>query len=144
MNLETRKPGSDLGNKELTERIIAAAIRVHKELGPGFLEGMYEEALAIELISNGLSFERQKLLPVFYHEHLIGEHRLDFVLEGKVIVELKAISALEDIHFAIVRSYLKAANLNDALLINFASVRLIVKRVGREYHPTSKAKDIVL
>ena len=144
MNLETRKPGSDLGNKELTERIIATAIRVHKELGPGFLEAMYEEALAIELTSNGLSFERQKLLPVFYHEHLIGEHRLDFVVEGKVIVELKAISALEDIHFAIVRSYLKAANLNDALLLNFASVRLIVKRVGREYHPTSKAKDIVL
>ena len=144
MNLETRKPGSDLGNKELTEKIIAAAIRVHKELGPGFLEAMYEEALALELTSNGLSFERQKLLPVFYHEQLIGEHRLDFVLEGKVIVELKAISALEDIHFAIVRSYLKAANLNDALLLNFASVRLIVKRVGREYHPTSKAKDIVL
>ena len=144
MNLETRKPGSDLGNKELTERIIAAAIRVHKELGPGFLEAMYEEALAIELTWKELSFERQKLLPVFYHEHLVGEHRLDFVLEGKVIVELKAISALEDIHFAIVRSYLKAANLNDALLLNFASVRLIVKRVGREYHPTSKAKDIVL
>ena len=144
MNLETRKSGSDLGNKELTERIIAAAIRVHKELGPGFLEVMYEEALAIELTSNGLWFERQKLLPVFYHEHLIGEHRLDFVVEGKVIVELKAISALEDIHFAIVRSYLKAANLNDALLLNFASVRLTVKRVGREYHPTSKAKDIVL
>lgn len=144
MNLETRKPGSDLGNKELTEKIIAAAIRVHKELGPGFLEAMYEEALAIELTWKELSFERQKLLPVFYHEHLIGEHRLDFVLEGKVIVELKAISALEDIHFAIVRSYLKAANLNDALLLNFASVRLIVKRVGREYHPTSKAKDIVL
>jgi len=136
MNLETRKPGSDLGNKELTEKIIAAAIRVHKELGPGFLEAMYEEALAIELTWKELSFERQKLLPVFYHEHLVGEHRLDFVLEGKVIVELKAISALEDIHLA--------ANLNDALLLNFASVRLIVKRVGREYHPTSKAKDIVL
>jgi GxxExxY protein len=144
MNLETRKPGSNLGNKEVTERIIGAAIRVHKELGPGFLEAMYEEALAIELTSTGLSFERQKLLPVFYHEHVIGEHRLDFVVEGKVIVELKAISALEDIYFAIVRSYLKAANLNDALLLNFASVRLIVKRVGREYHPTSKAEDIVL
>src|SRR5712672_3407858 len=144
MNLETRKSGSDLENKELTEKIIGAAIRVHKELGPGFLEAMYEEALAIELTSTGLSFERQKLLPVFYHEHVIGEHRLDFVVEGKVIVELKAISALEDIYFAIVRSYLKAANLNDALLLNFASVRLIVKRVGREYHPTSKAKDIVL
>jgi GxxExxY protein len=144
MNLETRKPGNDLGNKELTKRIIAAAIHVHKEVGRGFFEAIYEEALAIEFISNGLSFQRQKLLPVFYHEHVIGEHRLDFVVEGKVIVELKAISALEDIHFAIVRSYLKAANLNDALLINFANLRLIVKRVGREYHPTSKAKDIVL
>ena len=69
---------------------------------------------------------------MFYREHLIGEHRLDFLVEGKVIVELKAISALEDIHFAIVRSYLKAANLHDALVLNFASVRLIVKRVGRE------------
>ena len=134
----------EIQNKLLTDRIIAAAIRVHKELGPGFLEAMYEEALGIELAAAGLAFERQKLLPVFYREHVIGEHRLDFVVEGKVIVELKAISALEDIHFAIVRSYLKAANLHDALLLNFASVRLIVKRVGREYHPTSKREDVVL
>jgi len=132
-----------LQNKHLTERIIAAAIRVHKELGPGFLEAIYEEALAVELGAADMSFERQKLLPIFYREHLVGEHRLDFVVEGKVIVELKAISALEDIHFAIVRSYLKAANLNDALLLNFASVRLIVKRVGREYHPTNK-EDVIL
>jgi GxxExxY protein len=101
----------ELQNKHLTDRIIAAAIRVHKELGPGFLETMYEEALAIELTAASLAFERQKLLPVFYREHLIGEHRLDFLVESQVIVELKAISALEDIHFAIVRSYLKAANL---------------------------------
>jgi GxxExxY protein len=134
----------EIQNKLLTDRIIAAAIRVHKELGSGFLEAMYEEALGIELAAAGLAFERQKLLPVFYREHLIGEHRLDFVVEGNVIVELKAISALEDIHFAIVRSYLKAANLHDALLLNFASVRLIVKRVGREYHPTSKREDVVL
>ncbi len=134
----------ELQNKYLTERIIAAAIRVHKELGPGFLEAMYEEALAIELAAAGLPFERQKLLPVFYREHLIGEHRLDFQVEGKVIVELKAISALEDIHFAIVRSYLKAANLEDALLLNFATARLTVKRVGREYHPTIKGEDPVL
>jgi GxxExxY protein len=134
----------ELQNKALTDRIIAAAIRVHKELGPGFLEAMYEEALAIELAAAGMAFERQKLLPVFYREHLIGEHRLDFVVEHKVILELKAISALEDIHFAIVRSYLKAANLADALLLNFAAVRLPVKRVGREYHPTSKGEDLVL
>jgi len=134
----------ELQNKHLTERIISAAIRVHKELGPGFLEAMYEEALAIELAAAGLTFERQKLLPVFYREHLIGEHRLDFLVEGKVIVELKAISALDDIHFAIVRSYLKASNLEDALLLNFATARLTVKRVGREYHPTTKREDLVL
>lgn len=135
MNLETRKPGKELGNVALTERVIAAAIRVHKELGPGFLEIMYEEALAIELASGGIAFERQKLLPVFYHEHLIGEHRLDLVVESKVILELKAISQLEKIHFAIVRSYLKASGLDDALLLNFASTTLVVKRVGREYRP---------
>ena len=134
----------EIQNKVLTDRIIGSAIRVHKELGPGFLEAMYEEALAIELTAAGLVFERQKLLPVFYWEHLIGEHRLDFVVEQKVILELKAISALEDIHFAIVRSYLKAANLHDALLLNFASTRLIVKRVGREYHPTNKSEDVIL
>jgi GxxExxY protein len=135
MNLETRNPGKELGHNRLTERIIAAAIRVHKELGPGFLEVMYEEALAIELSAGGLLFERQKLLRVFYREHLIGEHRLDLVVEGKVILELKAISQIEKIHFAIVRSYLKASGLADALLLNFASTTLVVKRVGREYRP---------
>ena len=144
MNLETRKPGKELGNKDLTDRIIAAAIRVHKELGPSFLETMYEEALAIELSTAAIHFERQKLLPIFYREHLIGEHRLDLVIESKVIVELKAICVLEDIHFAIVRSYLKASNLNDALLLNFAATRLTVKRVGREYHPQLETADIHL
>ena len=140
MNLEARKPGTGLGNFELSERVIAGAIRVHKELGPGFLEIMYEEALAIELAAAGIAFERQKLLPVFYREHLIGEHRLDLVVEGKLILELKAISQLEKIHFAIVRSYLKASGLDDALLLNFASTRLIVKRVGREYRPDPAAE----
>jgi GxxExxY protein len=140
MNLETRKPGMGLGNLELSERVIAAAIRVHKELGPGFLESMYEEALAIELAQAGISFERQKLLPVFYREHVIGEHRLDLLVEGKLILELKAISQLEKIHCAIVRSYLKASSLDDALLLNFASTRLVVKRVGREYRPDPAAE----
>jgi GxxExxY protein len=138
MNLETRKSGIGLGNTDLTDRIIGAAIRVHKELGPGFLESMYEEALALELATVGLAFERQKLLPVFYREHVVGEHRLDLLVEHKIIVELKAISQLEKIHFAIVRSYLKASGLQDALLLNFAGSTLIVKRVGREYHPTSE------
>ena len=136
MNLETRKPGIGLGNTDLTDRIISAAIRVHKELGPGFLEGMYEEALAIEFAAAGLAFERQKLLPVFYREHVVGEHRLDLLVEQKIVVELKAISQLEKIHFAIVRSYLKASGLQDALLLNFAGSTLAVKRVGREYYPS--------
>jgi GxxExxY protein len=131
-----------LEHTELTERIIGAAIRVHKEIGPGFLELMYEEAMAIELASAGIAFERQKLLPIFYREHLIGEHRLDLLVEGKVVVELKAILALEDIHFAIVRSYLKASNLADGLLLNFATARLTVKRVGREYHPRLESEEI--
>jgi len=134
----------ELGNIALTDRIIAAAIRVHKELGRGFLEVMYEEAVAIELASAGVSFARQKLLPIFYREHLIGEHRLDMVVEDKIIVELKAISAIEDIHFAIVRSYLKASHLTDALLLNFATARLTVKRVGREYHPKLENEEVTL
>ena len=134
----------EIQNRELTDRIIAAAIRVHKEPGPGLLELMDEEALAVELAASGLSFERQKLLPIFYREFLIGEHRLDLLVEQTVVVELKAISALEDIHFAIVRSYLKAANLSDALLLNFAAPRLAVKRVGREYHPNMSFDDVIL
>ena len=137
MNQETRKPGNELGNRDLTEHIIGAAIRVHTELGPGFLESIYEEALAVELRLLGLSFERQKPVPIFYRGHPIGEHRLDLLVQSSIVVELKAISALENIHFATVRSYLKALGLNDGLLLNFAVTRLVVKRVGREYHPRS-------
>jgi GxxExxY protein len=129
MNLEARKPGKELGNRELTGRIIGTALRVHRELGPAFLESLYEEALAVELRLLGLS---QKPVPVFYRGHLIGEHRLDWLVQSKVVVELKAIAALENVHFAVVRSYAKALGLSDALLLNFAATRLIVKRVGRE------------
>lgn len=135
MNQEARKPGKELGNRELTERIIGAALRVHQELGPGFLESLYEEALAVELRLLGLVFERQKPVPVFYRGNPIGEHRVDLLVQSSVVVELKAIGALENVHFAIVRSYLKALGLNDGLLLNFAATRLVVKRVGREYHP---------
>jgi GxxExxY protein len=135
----------EIKNKALSDRIIATAIRVHKELAPGFLGAMYEEALAIDLAAAGINFERQKLLPVFYRGHLIGETPTRFPkMTFCSTIELKAISALEDIHFAIVRSYLKAANLDDALLLNFATTRLTVKRVGREYHPTTKGEDLVL
>lgn len=117
---------------DLTGRILAAAINVHKSLGPGYLESIYEEALAIELEYQEISFERQTALPIYYREKKIGEHRLDLLVEKKVVVELKAVSEIEKIHFAIVRSYLKALNLQHGLLLNFSTIPITIKRVGRE------------
>lgn len=144
MNLETRKPGKELENTALTDRIIGAAIRVHTDLGPGFLELLYEQALAVELRHLGIEFERQKPVPVFYRGQPIGEHRVDLLVDQKVLVELKAIAALEKVHFAILRSYLKALGLSDALLLNFATTRLTIKRVGREFHSRTTEEDISL
>jgi GxxExxY protein len=121
-----------LADKELTGRIIGAALNVHKRLGPGFLEAVYEEALAIEFDFLNVRFERQKPVPILYRDQPIGEHQLDFLVEEKVVTELKAVRGLEDIHFAIVRSYLKATDLQTGLLINFATMPLTTKRVGRE------------
>ncbi len=132
MNLESRKAGKQLGQREVTERIIGAAIRVHKDLGPGFLESIYEEALAIEFALSGIPFIRQKPVPLYYKDHQIGEHRLDFLVEGVVVVELKAIESLHDIHFAVGRSYLKAVHVSDGLILNFATCPLTVKRITRE------------
>ena len=132
MNQENRKTEKNLRDSKLTEQIIAAAIRVHRALGPGFLESIYEEALAVEFALSGIQFIRQYPVPLFYRDHQIGEHRLDFLVEGKIVIELKAISQLEDIHFAIGRSYLKATNLDDGLLFNFATAPVTVKRFCRE------------
>src|SRR5436853_3769510 len=132
MNQESRKAGKNLRDSKLTQEIIACAIRVHRALGPGFLESIYEQALAVEFALSGIQFIRQHPIPLFYQDHQIGEHRLDFLVEGKIIVELKAISELEDIHFAIGRSYLKATNLQDGLLLNFATAPLTIKRFCRE------------
>ena len=132
MNQESRKTGKELRSSEITDRIIAAAIRVHRDLGPGFLEAIYEEALAVEFALSGIQFVRQKPITLFYKDHQIGEHRLDFLVEEQIVVELKAIKALEDIHFAIGRSYLKATNLQDGLLLNFATTPLTIKRFCRE------------
>jgi GxxExxY protein len=132
MNQESRKAGKGLRDAQVTEQIIAAAIRVHRTLGPGFLESIYEEALAVEFALSGIQFVRQYAVPLFYRDHQVGEHRLDFLVEGKIVIELKAISQLEDIHFAIGRSYLKAATLEDGLLFNFATSPLTIKRFCRE------------
>jgi GxxExxY protein len=118
--------------EELTGKIIGAAIAVHRELGPGFLESVYEEALCVELTGLGLKFRRQACVPIHYRGKQVGEHRLDLLVNDLVVVELKAISAFEDIHFATVRSYLKATDRQHGLLLNFATLILTVKRVSRE------------
>jgi GxxExxY protein len=142
MNFKARKPETEGVNEELIRRVIGAAIRVHTELGPGFLESLYEEALAVELRTLGISFERQKPVPIFYRAQPIGEHRVDLLVEGVVVVELKATSAIENIHFAVLRSYLKALGLSDGVLLNFAATRLSIKRVGREIHARVVEEDI--
>ena len=143
MNLEAMKPGNSLPNSELTDRIIAAAIRVHRELSPGFLEAIYEEALAVEFAASGNQFERQKPVGLYYREQHIGEHRLDFLVEQTVVLELKAISAVEDIRFATVRSYLKACKLEVGLLLNFAAPTLTIKRIGREQYSRNRTSDFL-
>jgi len=129
---ESRNAGTELRHREITDVIIAATIAVHRELGPGFLESIYEQALAVEFALRGIAFVRQKPIPLFYRDHQIGEHRLDFLVEDKIVVELKAVEALENVHFAIVRSYLKAAGLADGLIVNFSTMPLTVRRVRRE------------
>jgi GxxExxY protein len=123
----------DWPDKEITDKILAAAIRVHRELGPGFLESIYEEALCIELAAMGLTFERQKSVEIHYRDQVVGLHRLDLLVESRVVVELKAIKEFEPIHYSVVRSYLKATGLATGLLLNFHSVPLGIKRVGREF-----------
>ena len=123
----------DWPDKEITDKILAAAIRVHPELGPGYLESICEEALRIELAVMGPSVERQKSVEVHYRHRIVGVHRLDLLVESRVGVELKAITEFEPVHLSVVRPYLKATGLETGLLLNFHSVPLAIKRVGRAY-----------
>ena len=124
-------PEEEYPLKSLTEAIISAAIAVHKELGPGFLEGIYENALAIELQSRGHSVGRQLSLPVRYQGQEVGEHRLDMLVDDEIVVELKSVDALAAVHKAQLRSTLRAAGRQIRLLINFNQPTLVegVRRV---------------
>jgi GxxExxY protein len=135
--------GMDMPDSELTAEIIGAAIAVHTALGPGFLESIYEEALCIELTHRSIPYERQRRIVVFFRDHPVGEHRLDLLVAGRVVVELKASKDLDPIHFAIVRSYMKATGVISGLLFNFAAIPLTVKRVRRELnaHPDRVAES---
>jgi GxxExxY protein len=125
----------------LTQRIIGAAIDVHRELGPGFLESIYEEALCIALDDCNLRYVRQLSVPVRFRGHHVGEHRLDLLVEDTVIIELKAVAELEAIFYASLRSYLKATGKELGLLLNFATPSLTIKRVGREWFSRCQGRD---
>lgn len=113
----------------LTGQIIGAAMEVHRALGPGFIESIYHRALVHELGLRGLSYETDVEIAVRYKNQLIGQHRLDIVVRKTVIIELKAVSAIVDIHVAQTLSYLKATNMEVALIMNFSLPSLTWKRL---------------
>ena len=119
----------ELKYKEITEKVIGAAMKVHSKLGNGFPEVIYQRAMAIQLDEDKVVFERECNMPVFYNNIKIGDRRVDFLIENKICVELKAIIALEPVHFAQARNYLEAFNLEVGLLINFGSISLGFKRI---------------
>lgn len=125
-----------MSENQISSKIIGAAIEVHKQLGPGLLESTYETCLAYELKQIGLDVKQQQALPVVYKEvKLDAGYRIDLLVENKVIIEIKSIDALADIHTAQLLTYLKLKNLKLGLLINFNSVRVVdgLKRILNGY-----------
>jgi GxxExxY protein len=118
-----------LKHKELSEKIIAAAYNVHKELGCGFLEKVYKNALAIELREVGVKCAVEVPLKVLYHEKTVGDYYADMIVDDKIIVEVKALSDLEPIHEVQLVNYLKATGLRVGLLINFGQSVKVKRRV---------------
>ena len=117
--------------EKLINKIIGHCINVHKELGPGFLESIYHRALEIEFSEAKIYFESEKEIPVYYHKKLAGTHRLDFLIEREIILELKTIGEIQKKYYAQVRSYLKALDKETGLLVNFADFQLDVRRTEK-------------
>lgn len=114
---------------ELTGKIIGAAMEVHKYLGNGFQEVIYQRALSIEMNMQSIAHEREKEMDLSYKGYEIGKRRVDFFVDEKIMVEIKAVKALEDVHLAQAINYLEAYNLEIGLLINFGNTSLQFKRV---------------
>jgi GxxExxY protein len=123
-------------HSSLTAEIIGCAMAVHKRLGNGFQEVIYKRALAIELADAQIPFSREFEMPIFYRDKKIGTRRVDFLVKGLISVEIKAISKLEDVHFAQAINYLEAYNLEIGLLLNFGETSLNFKRfTNKKYIP---------
>jgi GxxExxY protein len=119
----------DLKYKEITEKVIGAAMKVHSRLGNGFPEVIYQRAMEIQLGEDKVIFQRECAMAIYYNNIKIGDRRVDFLIENRICVELKAILLLEPVHFAQARNYLEAFNLEVGLLINFGSISLGFKRI---------------
>jgi len=115
---------------DITGKIIGCAMKVHAALGNGFQEVIYQRVLEIEMAEAGLSFSREHEMPIFYKQQQIGTRRVDFLVDGVVSVELKAITSLEDVHLAQAINYLEAYELEVGLLINFGAKSLQYKRIA--------------
>lgn len=115
--------------EELIHRAIGACIEVHRQLGPGFLEGVYRRALQVEFAQRGIPFESEKEITLLYCGKKIGRHRLDLMIDGSLVIELKTVEVLHKKHYAQVRSYLKATKNPIGLLVNFADYQVDIRRV---------------
>jgi GxxExxY protein len=122
---------------DITGKIIGCAMKVHSTLGNGFQEVIYQRALALEMEKQGVGFAREVEMPIFYHDVEIGTRRVDFLIEEKVMVELKALTKMEDVHLAQALNYLEAFQLEIGLLLNFGSKSLQFRRLTME----QKIKD---
>ncbi len=118
-----------MNTDEITEKIIGCAYAVSNELGAGFLEKVYENALFIELVKQGLHVEIQKATSVMYRGQVVGEYIADLIVDGCVIIELKALKTLDNVHQAQLLNYLKATGIHTGLLLNFGTSRLGIKRM---------------
>lgn len=124
--------------EELTHKIIGCAMKVHSTLGNGFQEVIYQRAMAIEMEKQGLGFKREMEMTIFYEGIDIGTRRVDFFVEDTIMVELKALIKLEEVHLAQAMNYCQAYNLPIGLLINFGAKSLEFKRVYNVNHPENK------
>jgi GxxExxY protein len=120
---------SELKYQDITEKIIGAAMKFHAALGNGFQEVIYQRSLEIELKYSGLKLEREFNMKVYYRSEEIGERRVDFYIENKIMVEIKAITRLENVHLAQGKNYLEAYNMDVGLLTNFGNTSLEFKRL---------------
>lgn len=118
-----------LKHDDITRRIIGCAMRVHTQLGNGFVESVYQKSLEIEMTLEGLSFVREKVMSIYYREIEVGRRRVDFFVENLVMVELKALIEMDDVHLAQALNYLEAYNIEIGLLLNFGSKSLTFKRL---------------